>query len=286
MSDRAGLPTAYGLSWRGLDDERHLLGAPEPSFPVVSVEFIDPGELAPTAPDPGEDEEDDYRLRKRLLSGHVLTADRVTRTATIAGPPLLSDERVHPALAQVAGIHGRWLGRELFHGGVFAHGGRAWVVSGPREAGKSSLLATLSARGHAVLADDVTVVDGTTVFAGPRCLDLRGTVPGVSADAASVRGGTRLRVLVPPAMASLPLGGWLFLRWGERVKVSPVPPPRLLRMLARRRHRPAVGSDLGQLLAFCGHPAWVVERPQDWNHADVALSAVLDAVSGAAPLSR
>lgn len=270
-----GAPTAYGLGLRGLEDERNLLGPPEPAFPVVTVDFVEHDR-------PVADEVmlDGDRFEKLLVTGHVLRASRDARTASLTGPPIESADRIHPFLAPLAGLHNRWLGREVFHAGVFAAAARAWVVVGVREAGKSSLLACLASRGHTVLADDIAVLDETTVYSGPRCIDLRGPVPGVTPDQPSVRGGARARLFVPPPPPSLPLGGWLFPRWGDEVRLTRVPPQQLIGMLGRARRRNLVPSypppDPAALLELVGHPAWILERPRDWAYADETLSAVMD----------
>jgi hypothetical protein len=120
-------------------------------------------------------------------------------TATFTGPRLSHDELIHPYLGAAASVFSRWCGREVYHAGAFVCGGLAWAVVGGREAGKSSLLAALAARGLPVLSDDLVVTDGHQAFCGPRTIDLRRLAPGTTAPVTPVRGASRWRLALPPA---------------------------------------------------------------------------------------
>lgn len=274
---------AYGLAFTGLDDASGLPLAPA-GVPVVRLDFV-------TAPEQAVDPEvsDGERYLRRLATGHALDVRRQPRSATVTGPHLSTDVRVHPHLAPIAAVHDRWLGRACFHGGVFEAGGRGWVVAGRREAGKSTLLAMLAGRGVPVLADDLAVVDTDgvpTVFAGPPCLDLREPLPGAALPLTTVRGGTRSRLALAAAPYSLPLGGWVFPAWGERVAVTRLPGARVLPVLARAQRRdPPAPVEPTQLLELTALPAWLWERPRRWSEADAAVDALLEA-TGAQGSSR
>ncbi len=132
------------------------------------------------------------------LPGHrQLLLRRREGTATFTGPQLSHDDLVHPYLGAAASVFSRWGGREVFHAGAFVFGDLAWAVVGGREAGKSTLLAALAARGLPVLADDLVVTDGHQAFCGPRTIDLRRLAPGATAPVTPVRdpagGGSRSR---------------------------------------------------------------------------------------------
>ena len=133
----------------------------------------------------------------------------------------MSDQAlVHPYLAPAAAVIARWLGREPFHAGAFALDGGAWGVLGEREAGKSSLLAWLSLQGRSVVCDDMLVVAGDTVFAGPRSVDLRRETAvrlGAGEELGMIGARERWRVGLPPIEPEVPLAGWVFLEWGDEV---------------------------------------------------------------------
>lgn len=266
--------TAYGLGFAGLDADPPLTGPPSVGAPTITITR---GRRR-GSPFAGR-VVDTVRADLEFGSGVRVVLDRAGRTARYAGTPLPRDERAHPYLSPVAVIHNRWLGREVFHAGVFELGGRAWVVVGPREAGKSSLLAGVDARGCSVLADDIAVCSGPDVFSGPRCVDLRAAVPGTVRPPATARGGLRQRLHLPPAPFRVPLGGWIFLRWGAALDLCPVPPEALIALLARRRLHPALPSDPEVLLSLAAAPAWRLTRPRDWTQAGSVLSALLEATS-------
>ncbi|SCF19573.1 hypothetical protein GA0070558_1459 [Micromonospora haikouensis] len=127
-----------------------------------------------------------------------------------------------------------------------------------------------------MLADDIVVVDGGDVLAGPRCVDLREPVPGLDLPTRAVRDATRLRVTLPGIAPRLPLGGWLFLRWGDGPALTPVGPADLLARLAARRSLPELPSDPAALLALAGLPGYDLTRPRDWAALD-ATHRLLDA---------
>jgi hypothetical protein len=254
-----GAGYAYGLRLRGLEDVVEVAVPAGSGDDGIRVEVRQCGGAPPAAlaldPDRGV---------LRLRDGRHLAVDRAAGTATFHGPRLSADVLAHPYLGPVATVFGRWHGREAFHGGAFVAAGRAWVLLGPREAGKSSLLGGLAARGHAVVTDDILVTDGRVVYAGPRCVDLRDPLPG-SPPTHPVRGGTRSRLPLPPLVPRVPLGGWLFLCWGDEVGLRPVPAQDLLRRLAARRARRELPSDPGVLLRLATRPGWELTRPRDWS---------------------
>ncbi|MEU7586563.1 hypothetical protein AB0A95_09715 [Micromonospora sp. NPDC049230] len=272
------MPTAgrgvYGLRVHGLDESSELPPAEGGAlgWPAVRVDQLD---VPPPPPVPL----DDRRSTRILADGRTLSVDRLRGTATFYGPPLAPDVLAHPYLAPVATTVNRWAGRETFHSGAFVLAGRAWAVLGPRTAGKSSLLAALAARDVSVLTDDILVVDGVDAFAGPRCVDLRHPVPGVALPARGVRAGDRLRVGLPPIAPHVPLGGWLFPRWGDAVTLTRLPAAALLARLASRRSFGQLPSDPGALLSLAALPAWELTRPRDWAALDDTYRLVVDTVA-------
>ncbi|MET8091473.1 hypothetical protein [Micromonospora sp. NPDC005220] len=262
--------TAYGLHIDGLDEVTDLgisTGPPAGCRPVtVRQRQADPPPPAPLDAD---------RMVRLLTDGRTLELRRANGSATFYGPPLAADVLAHPYLAPVAVVVNRWAGRETFHAGAFVHNGRAWVVLGSRTAGKSTLLAALADRDVPVLADDIVVCDDGDVLAGPRCVDLREPIPGLGLPTRGVRDDTRLRVTLPAIAPRLPLGGWIFLNWGDGPALTPVGPADLLTRLAARRSLPELASDPAALLALAGQPGYDLTRPRDWAALD-ATHRLLD----------
>jgi hypothetical protein len=202
-------------------------------------------------------------------------------TATFTGPRLSHDELIHPYLGAAASVFNRWCGREVYHAGAFVCSGLAWAVVGGREAGKSSLLAALAARGLPVLSDDLVVTDGHQAFCGPRTIDLRRLAPGATAPVTPVRGASRWRLALPSVPGAVPLGGWIYLRWGAEVNMHGVPASSSLARLAARRTWPALPSDPRILLALAARPGWDLGRPADWPRMDQTVDLMLETLQAA-----
>ena len=135
----------------------------------------------------------------------------------------------------------RWLGREGFHGGGIVVDGGVWAVLGDKTAGKSTTLAWLARAGVGVVSDDVLIVDGETVLAGPRSIDLREEAAerlGTGELIGRVGARDRWRVTLAPIAAELPLRGWITLEWGEAVAVEPIRGAERLRALLPAPRRP------------------------------------------------
>jgi len=205
-------------------------------------------------------------------------------TATFIGRRLSHDELIHPYLGAAASVFSRWCGREVYHAGAFVCSGLAWAIVGGREAGKSSLLAALAGRGLAVLSDDLVVTDGHQAFCGPRTIDLRQLGPGTTAPVTPVRGASRWRLALPPAPGAVPLGGWIYLRWGSDMNMRAVPASNSLARLAARRTWPALPSDPEILLALAARPGWDLSRLADWAQMDQTVDLMLKTLQ--APIRR
>ena len=133
---------------------------------------------------------------------------------------------IHPDLGFIAAVVNRWAGREVFHAGAFLAENGAWGVLGTREAGKSSLLGQLAAKGVPVFADDALVVEDRTAFAGPRCIDLReGAADWLQqgTDIGMVGNRRRWRVRLPAVPATAPLAGWIVPEWAEHIELRSAP---------------------------------------------------------------
>jgi len=211
---------------------------------------------------------DAHRSVESVGAAHQWVLERASFSARLVGPPLDPDLLAHPCLAPVAVAFNRWAGRESFHAASFAVGGRAYGVIGPRTAGKSTLVAGLAAAGTTVLSDDIVITDGRNAFAGPRCVDLRAPIPGLDISTVSARLGTRWRLRLSPAPASLPLGGWIFLSWGDDVSIRRCPPREVIARLTQWRGRRVLASDPTVVLDLVARPAWELTRPRDWSRFD------------------
>ena len=275
----------YGLridAPSGYVDATLLVTAPE-SWPTWHIrwEQLADGPLAADAI--VESWSGDHAVLRAQPSGFI-TVDRVaSRTTLHLDEPPTPATLLHPYLASTAVVAGHWLGRAPFHAGAFAAGGRAWGILGNREMGKSSLLMSLHRAGVTVLADDVLVVDGDTVYSGPRCLDLRrsaaerfdgGTYLGV------VGTRERWRVTLPPAPPQVPFGGWILLAWTEEVEIGSVDASTKLRALVTNCGLTAPGVPTPGLLDLLAYPMVRLGRPQSWDRADEALEQLLEAIGG------
>ncbi len=253
---------AYGLHLGNCASSRWLIAAPEDWRTVTVAEdarltTMTPPELS------GRDVsvvlEGDL-VRIATVTGWRLVLDLPARTATYRGVGLASPELIHPGLAATAAIFSRSWGRSAWHAGGVVIGGRAWAVVGAREAGKTTLLAAMARAGHAVVADDLLILDGAQVYAGPRCLDLREVIPGMPTT--RVRDGVRHRVTLGPVPERVPFAGWVVLAWGDRPGLAPISAGQRLRHLA-----PAASWSIGPedplaLLEAATAPCFLLTRPR------------------------
>ena len=255
---------AYGLRVGGLADDAPLLEC-QPGVRWPELRLVhEPPNVPPRGAGPAA-------TTVPLRGGGELRLDGSTATFLTPEPPT-DDALVHPHLAAAAAGRNRLLGREVLHAGAVVVDGAAWALAGPNQAGKSTLLATLAALGLPVLTDDLLVLDGATAFAGPRCADLRDASPVAGLPPPRpVRGGERWRVMLPPAPASAPLTGCLFLRWSDAgyavETLRAAERVRRLAALARWRFLPARPTGLLDLAAL---PAYELRRPRDGDLLEAA----------------
>jgi hypothetical protein len=254
---------AYGIRLRGLEAAAELLvpvGGRAPAYVVESMVG---------RPPPGPEHVDGDHAELRLRSGGRVLIDRRGASARFEVPhPVRPDELVHPYLAPAAAVIGRWLGRESVHAGAFAVGDRALGVVGTREAGKSSTLAWLALAGTEVLCDDLLVIDGRSTFTGPRSIDLREDAAARlgAGEAIGVTGAReRWRLRLGRAGDRHWLAGFVFLSWGDRVRVRTLGVAERLERLAPQRgvRREPVRHDA--VLDLAALPAWEISRPRRWE---------------------
>lgn len=115
------------------------------------------------------------------------------------------------------------LGREIFHAGAVAIGGRAFALIGASGAGKSSLVAQLLLRGAGFVSDDVLAIgEDLLAHPGSGILCMRHAERAAMGGAALARVGRllgdsgKLYVEVEREPGPLPLGGFYFVARGER----------------------------------------------------------------------
>jgi hypothetical protein len=176
-----------------------------------------------------------------------------------------------------------WAGSSVFHAGAFVAGGAAWVVPGTKGAGKSTLLATMAMLGADVLADDLAVIDGGDVLAGPACIDLRtdaATWLGVGTDLGVVGHRRRWRYELPPVAARVPLGGWLALRWDSSTALQPLRPDGRIRMLLTGVALRPVPPPPDVLLELASLPGHTFARPRDRWSITRSAEYLLEALGG------
>lgn len=251
---------AYGFAVTGLGDPPELIAAP-PSWRPVAVSQDVRKRPASTG-----DALDGARATVTITGSMVAELDRDARSAL-----LVTDARwpagalVHPFLAAPGMIFAWWDGREAFHGGAFvADNGRAWALLGEKGDGKSTTLAHLASTGTLVVADDLVVVDGAAILAGPRCVDLR-------PDAAAALGlgdlptdarASRARLALCRVAAATPFAGFVHLAWGDRVALEKVPARERLPRLTRHRSVNWVRAP-EELLPLLARPVYELRRPRD-----------------------
>jgi hypothetical protein len=221
---------------------------------------------------------DDDRIRLRLRPDGSADISRRMRSTILGLPnPPSNAALIHPLVGTTAIVNAYWSGWNAFHAGGFVLDGRVWGVIGHREMGKSSTLAWLYANGFTVFSDDIIVLDGLTSLAGPRCMDLREPAAhrfGLGADIGVVGARRRWRVQLPPVTPQLPFGGWIVLRWSERLQVSSVAASQRLQVLAAGRAllRARPTPDWLDLIAL---PMVSLGRPRNWSHQDNAMDCLL-----------
>lgn len=266
---------AYGFRLTGLERLRELLVMAAPSWPTARVE-VEQGSIADVS------ESVDEARGTIVFRDAIALVQRAPEELTFrfAVSPAL-DALVHPYLAPAAGLLAHWRGWEALHAGAFVHRDGAWGIVADRGGGKSSTLARLSLQGVPVVTDDLLVVDGADVYAGPRAIDLRdepARALGVGEQVGILGTRARWRLQLAPVPVAVPLRGWVFLEWGEQLAVDDVAPSaRLERLGAQRmiRRRPV---DPSLLLALAALPAVVLRRPPALSLLDDTVRVLLDSL--------
>lgn len=277
--DAANGVGAYGLRLSGVDGvEQYLVDAPETWLPLRLVPQIGEAALESGFAAGG-------RAEFMTLSGARVGLDLERGQAMLTAPrPLGPEEIVHPCLASVGAMAAHLQGHETFHAAAVCAGGGAWAIVGDRESGKSSTLASLSVAGLGVLCDDMLVLHGKVALAGPRAIDLRSDAAqqlGVGENLGVVGTRERWRVRVGSVAPEVPLRGWLFLEWGDKVEAALVASSERLERLLPKRGVRLSPPDLAELLDLAQLPGYVVRRPRDPSRLQETASLIAETISDA-----
>ena len=227
MSTRAGrqLPDpgrgAYGLVLEGLPGAEPWMQPQPAAAPMLAVHVHSPAEAPASGPPVLTQESADLPL---IGGGRLCLARNSTDAHFYLASRPSDEDLLHPYVAPAAALFWQWRGREAIHAGAFETDKGAVLVIGDKEAGKSTTLGWLATETAInVLTDDLAIMDGVMVQAGPRSIDLRMTeeIPGLAADI--VRNGERHRLRLPASAAALPLAGSVSLEWGDHLELTPSP---------------------------------------------------------------
>lgn len=268
---------AYGIRFQGVEDARALLVPARAEWPTLAVESRHGDGEATT------DWLTEHAATMRLQHGGEIVVERSAGRVTFVLPrPLRTHELVHPLLAPVGGVMAYWLGRESFHAGAFVHEGRAWAILGERGAGKSTAVGWLALNGLGVVCDDLLVLEAGTALAGPRSVDLREEAAkrlGAGESLGLVGARERWRLPLGPVESGLPLGGCVFLAWGERVEAVRLPVRERLPRLHAQRGVMLPPRDPAALLDLAALPAWELRRPSAWDSLAAATDCLLETLA-------
>jgi len=252
VSVAAGIPAAYGFRFAGLPVTPWLGAHGAELWPVLTIE---------------------RRGRARELDPVALCASAPAEAEL--------GELIHPILSGLAAEAALARGYDGLHaGGVCGRDG-VWVLTGAREAGKSTLLAACTHAGVEVFTDDVLVFDGGRCFAGPRCLDLRADVGWAYARAQPVRPTTpRLRLTLPVIAAERPLAGFVHLAWGPKPELRHLAVSEALRRLACCYASGGFTSRRERLLDLAGLPSFELRRPRNLAALGLTVALLRDRLLG------
>ena len=270
----------YGFRIAGVDGARSLLVEAPGAWPELTLRTEPSG----TREGPHEDLVGPDTASLPLHRGGWMEVERRGPRMTFHLPgEVRPEEIVHPYLAPGAAVLARWSGRESFHAGAVLADGGAWAILGDRESGKSSTLGWAGLHGHAVLTDDLLVLDGDHVFAGPRCIDLRPDAArrlGAGEPLGVVGSRERWRLRTAAVPSRVPLRGWIVLEWGADVEIEPIRGSQRLLALIPHRSVRLEPSDAGALVALASLPVLRFRRPRVWESLPNAVDRLMDAIAG------
>ena len=250
---------AYGLRVRGLDGAARWMQPQAADAPELTLE------VAIAEPDRSPSRIDMRSCDLALRDGGRLRARNGAGAVEFSIPRQPSAaELLHPYLAPAAALVWQWVGREALHAGAVGLADGAVLLLGGEGAGKSTLLAWFALMaGHAVIADDLSIIDRGAVLAGPRSLDLE----------------ARGRVDLPSTASSVPLAGTVLLQWGSRLELATVPGSGRMQLLGAQRTYPQLAGDPRALLELAAQPMLTLTRPRDLDLLEPAARSLVDRFS-------
>jgi hypothetical protein len=271
--ERVAHDGAWGLRFPTLTAASAVM-VDAPDWPTVDLE-VEFG-----VPDDGDDssEWDAEGMHVRLLAGGRLEISWPDRVRLLLRDHPIPECVVQPHLTTAAASIALHTGRQAFHAGAFNVGGRTWGVLGAKEAGKSSTLALVAARGAAVVTDDLLVVERGSALAGPRCIDLRpeaAAVLGIGEALGTVGLRERWRVRVDPCPLATPVVGWVVPAWGDAPLTPVAPVDRLRILLAHCALQGITMNDPDEYLRLASLPMLSWSRRRDWTAAGPSVDELL-----------
>jgi len=268
----------YGFALSGLPDAGSLLVDAPGNWPTLRIERDAPGRR------PAVERVSRDHATVWLTGDGFAELDRARMLARVRVPSGTADAAiVHPFMAPVALIMAWWLGRDTFHGGAIVADGGVWGVLGEKTAGKSTLLASFALAGVPVMSDDVLVIDGDGVLAGPRSVDLRGDAArrlGAGEPLGQVGARERWRLALPEIAARLPLRGWITLAWGRDLAIEPLRGQARLAELLPHQGVRLGASDPAAFLRLSALPHLRLTRPRDFGALPELRERLLESISG------
>jgi hypothetical protein len=265
---------AYGFRIEGRARAAAQLGPAPAHWPALETAFS-LAEEPPPASEFGRE-----RARLPLRTGGWIDFERAPARAHLRLPSEVPDAAItHPLLGIIATVPAYWLGWESFHAGAFAVDGGVWGVIAAREAGKSSLIASLALAGVPIVCDDVLVLAGLTAFAGPRSADLREPAAlalGVGEPLGQVGDRHRWRLPLGEVEPELPLQGWITLRWDDGLALRALRGAGRLRRIVEHRAFLAAAPDPAWLMELSALPVLEFARPRRWDAAAGSAAFLVD----------
>jgi hypothetical protein len=260
LIDAPGLALgAYGLRVHGLPHAEPWMQPQRSTAPPFTI-HVEIGASSTSRSTLSQEEAD-----LSLIGGGRLKMVRGSPEANFTLPERPPDEELlHPYLAPAAALFWQWSGREAMHAGAIGLPIGAVLILGEKEAGKSTTLGWM-ARDAAVpvLTDDLAVLDGATVLAGPRSIDLRVPLMSKCEPGHLVRNGERDRLRLAPSPDGLPLAGLVVLGWAPEVEFSTVPFRDRFEVIDRQRTFRSLEPNPTAILELASVPMVRAGRPQD-----------------------
>jgi hypothetical protein len=269
---------AYGLQIEGLQEAAEWMRPVPGSAPELEVRLT--GDVPPT--DVRRIDRDGLDIRLQGMGDVRVRMERASRRVdfSFTGRVPPAADVLHPYLGPAAAAAHAWEGREAIHAGAFRTARGAVLLLGDKEAGKSSMLAWLSAElDQEVVADDLCVLQSGAVLPGPSCIDLRDPTAlryGSRWSGQLVRASERIRLAVRQGGADpVPVAGNVVLGWADRVRIESVSPVERLGLIVAQRYFGSLEPDPVAVLDLLSRPMVRLLRPRDLSSLPAAAEALL-----------